>query len=130
GPERALAEVAAGEDGAASSGAAAAAPSAAPPVASLGAADLEARLLGPFEVRVEGRALDAATWSYAKPKELLAWLLLNPAGGSRDEVGRALWPDASPAQVKNSFHVTVHHLRKALGGSEWIVLEGVRYRLS
>ena len=27
----------------------------------------------------------------------------------KDQIGLSLWPDASPAQVRNSFHVTLHH---------------------
>src|SRR5690606_38104505 len=34
----------------------------------------------------------------------------------------------SAAQVKNTFHVTLHRLRKALDYPEWIVSEGDRYR--
>jgi DNA-binding SARP family transcriptional activator len=45
----------------------------------------------------------------------------------RDQV---FWPDASPAQVKNSFHVTLHHLRKVLGKNEWVVFDSDRYRIN
>ncbi|HSM06072.1 MAG TPA: BTAD domain-containing putative transcriptional regulator, partial [Longimicrobiales bacterium] len=57
------------------------------------------------------------------------YLLLHPGGRSRDQVGDALWPEATDARAKNSFHVTLHHLRKALGHPEWIGIEGERYRV-
>jgi len=92
--------------------------------------DLGVRALGPLHVEVQGRPVQAEAWAYAKPKELLVYLLTHPAGRTRDEIGQALWPEAEPARVKNSFHVTVHHLRKALGHPEWLVRDGERYLLS
>jgi predicted ATPase/two-component SAPR family response regulator len=90
--------------------------------------DLRARLLGGFDVWVEGARVEA--WSYAKPKELLAYLLAHPRGRTRAEIGAAIWPDATAAQLRNSFHVTMHHLRKALGRADWVVIENERYRIA
>jgi predicted ATPase/DNA-binding SARP family transcriptional activator len=94
------------------------------------AADLHVSALGPLEVAAGGRVLGGESWPYTKPKELLLLLLLHPAGRTREQVGRVMWPGASATQVKNSFHVTLHHLRKALGSPEWIVIDGDRYRLA
>jgi len=91
---------------------------------------LRVRALGPFEVEVEGTVQDPEEWSYARPRELLVFLLLHARGATREEIGLALWPGATAAQVRNSFHVTTHHLRKRLGRPDWIVLEGERYRLA
>jgi DNA-binding SARP family transcriptional activator len=50
-------------------------------------------------------------------------------------VGLALWPDASAGQLRGSFHVMLHHLRRALGGADrdaarpWIAFADGRYRL-
>jgi DNA-binding SARP family transcriptional activator len=74
--------------------------------------------------------VEAGAWSYARPRELLLFLLLNPRGVTRQEIGDAIWPDATSNQVKNSYHVTLHHLRKRLGDPSWIVLSGERYRLA
>jgi predicted ATPase/DNA-binding SARP family transcriptional activator len=95
-----------------------------------GAVDLRIRALGPLRVEVRGRPLDGGVWSYAKPRELLVFLAVHPAGRTRDEIGRAIWAGASSAQVKNSFHVSLHHLRKTLGDGEWVVMDGDRYRLA
>ena len=91
-------------------------------------AALRIRTLGTFEL--EGERVEGGGWSYARPRELLLFLLLHPRGAIRAELGEALWPDATPPQLKNSFHVTLHHLRKRLGDPDWILLEGDRYRLA
>jgi len=54
---------------------------------------------------------------------------MHPDGRTKEQVGLAFWPDASAAQLRNSFHVTLHRLRKALGGSEWVTLVNDRYRI-
>jgi predicted ATPase/DNA-binding SARP family transcriptional activator len=90
--------------------------------------DLAVRLFGSLEVSVRGEPVTG--WAYAKPKELLAFLLAHRRGRTRPEIGAAIWPDATPAQLRNSFHVTLHHLRKALGHADWVVIENERYRLS
>jgi predicted ATPase/DNA-binding SARP family transcriptional activator len=103
-------------------------PAAASPAPTPVAADLCVRALGTFEVEVQGTAVSA--WPYAKPKELLAFLLLRPHGRTRAEIGAALWPEASPAQVRNSFHVTMHHVRRTIGHADWVVLDGERYMIA
>ncbi len=89
---------------------------------------LRIRTLGGFEL--EGERVEGGAWNYARPRELLLLLLLNPRGVTRQEIGEAIWPDSTSAQVKNSYHVTLHHLRKRLGDPAWIVLSGDRYRLA
>ena len=100
------------------------------PTAGGATAKLRVRAMGRFEVVVEDRTLPNELWAYGKPKELLVYLALHPAGRPRDQIARDLWPSATPSQLKNSFHVTLHHLRKALGHPEWIVVEEQRYRLA
>jgi DNA-binding SARP family transcriptional activator len=70
-------------------------------------------LLGPLEVRHEGRMIEIRR---GKPRALLALLLLNagrvvPAEKLIDE----LWGDAPPATAVTALHVYVSGLRKALG---------------
>lgn len=92
-------------------------------------ADLRVRALGPLRIFLGERPLEGDAFGSSKPRELLLLLLTNPHGCARELVGMAFWPDASAAQVKNSFHVTLHRLRKALEHPDWIVVEGERYRL-
>lgn len=89
---------------------------------------LVVRGFGALEVLRDGRLLTNEDWTYAKPRELLFRLLTTPAGCTKEQIGLDLWPDASPARLRSSFHVTVHHLRRALGAPEWIAFSEGRYR--
>jgi predicted ATPase/DNA-binding SARP family transcriptional activator len=93
-------------------------------------AALTVRALGALEIRRAGVPVPPDAWRYAKPRELLLYLLSHPEGRTREQVGLDFWPEISAAQVKNNFHVTLHHLRKALGGAEWIRFERGRYRVA
>jgi predicted ATPase/DNA-binding SARP family transcriptional activator len=90
---------------------------------------LRVRALGPLQVLVGDRAIDSAAWGSARPRELLVYLMMHPEGRTKEQVGLAFWPEASTAQLRNSFHVTLHRLRKALGGNEWITLVNDRYQV-
>lgn len=90
---------------------------------------LVVRTMGPVEIEVDGRRLDGEAWPYARPRELLLLLVARPAGATREQIGEALWPDSTPARIKNSFHVTLHHLRRTLDRPDWIELAGGFYRL-
>jgi DNA-binding SARP family transcriptional activator len=87
------------------------------------------RDLGPLQISWSGKSLDLESRSSARARELLVFLAMHPAGATKEEAGVALWPDASTEQLKNSFHVTLHRLRKILGSSDVIDSEGGRYRL-
>lgn len=90
---------------------------------------LEVLALGTVRVLRDGVELAPAAWSYAKPRELLLYLLAHPEGRTREQIGLDFWPEISAAQVKNNFHVTLHHLRKALGGAGFVRFERGRYRV-
>ena len=92
-------------------------------------AQLRVLALGPLQVFVNERLIDIAAWGSARPRELLVYLLMHPEGRTKEQVGLAFWPDASAAQLRNNFHVTLHRLRKTLGGSDWVCLSGERYRV-
>jgi predicted ATPase/DNA-binding SARP family transcriptional activator len=98
--------------------------------AAMAVSALQVRALGPLEVVRDGVHLTRDDWTHARPRELLLHLLCHPAGRTREQIGLVFWPDASPAQVKNSFHVALHHLRKTLGRPEWVVFDGGRYRIN
>jgi predicted ATPase/DNA-binding SARP family transcriptional activator len=85
--------------------------------------------LGPLQVFVGGKPVDTSAWGSARPRELLVYLLMHPEGRTKEQVGLAFWPDASTAQMRNNFHVTLHRLRKALGGAHWVTLTAERYRI-
>ncbi|HEX7978894.1 MAG TPA: BTAD domain-containing putative transcriptional regulator [Gemmatimonadaceae bacterium] len=92
-------------------------------------ARLRVLALGPLQVFVDGELVESMAWGSARPRELLVFLLMHPEGRTKEQVGLAFWPDASSAQLRNSFHVTLHRLRRALGNPEWITLSHDRYRI-
>lgn len=93
-----------------------------------GKAQPELRLfaLGPARVLRGKHALEPSDWTYAKARELLFYLLCH-RGRTKEQIGLALWPDASPAQLRDNLHATLRHLRRALGRPEWILFEGGCY---
>ena len=90
---------------------------------------LHVRDLGPLQITLGGKPLVAERASN-RARELLVFLLAHPHGRTKEEVGVAFWPDATTEQVKNSFHVTLHRLRKLLGGAESVVADGARYTIA
>lgn len=85
--------------------------------------------LGAGRVLVGDRPIAASDWTYARAKELLFYLATEgPA--SREQIGLIFWPDASPEQLRRNLGVTLHHLRKALGDSEWVIFEKESYRFN
>jgi predicted ATPase/two-component SAPR family response regulator len=82
--------------------------------------------LGPARVEIEGLPIDSPDW-IQKSRELLYYLLSHPAGRTKEQIGIALWPEASTTQLRSSFHDTVFRLRRALGGKEWVVFGKRRY---
>jgi two-component SAPR family response regulator len=87
---------------------------------------LRAVALGGSRVYVDDRLSTPADWTFAKPRELLFYLLTRRAS-SKHEIGLALWPRASASQLRNSFHTALYHLRRALGAADWIRFEHGRY---
>jgi predicted ATPase/DNA-binding SARP family transcriptional activator len=92
--------------------------------------DLRVLALGPLRIFRAGELLREGAWPYARPRELLLFLLAHPPGRTREQIGAEFWPESSSAKVKNSFHVTLHHLRKVLGASDWVVQDNERYRVN
>jgi predicted ATPase/DNA-binding SARP family transcriptional activator len=116
------------EEAARRSRAATAASPVADPVSAL-PPDVRACALGPLQIFTGGRPLEGDAFGSSRPRELLLLLLCYPEGCTREQAGLAFWPESSAAQVKNSFHVMLHRLRKALEHPEWIINAGDRYRL-
>jgi predicted ATPase/DNA-binding SARP family transcriptional activator len=85
--------------------------------------------LGPLQVFVGGRPVESSAWGSARPRELLVYLLMHPEGRTKEQAGLDFWPDASTAQLRNNFHVTLHRLRRALGNADSVTLADDRYRL-
>ncbi len=82
--------------------------------------------LGGARVEKSGAPLESPDW-ILKPRELLYYLLTHPEGRTKEQIGLALWPEASTARLRSSFHDTVFRLRRALGAKEWIAFRKGRY---
>ncbi len=91
-------------------------------------ATLHVHDLGPLRITMGGSELASEGRASGRARELLVFLAARPS--TKEEVGVAFWPDATTEQVKNSFHVTLHRLRKLLGGSETVIADGGRYTLA
>lgn len=90
---------------------------------------MRVQTLGQLQVALGDAVIEPSAWGSARPRELLVYLLMHPSGRTKEQVGLAFWPDASPAQMRNNFHVTLHRLRKTLGTADWVRLDGDRYRI-
>ena len=87
---------------------------------------LRIRALGEATVSRGDVPVTAADWGYAKPRELLFLLATSPPM-TRDQLGAALWPDQPAHQLGNSLHTALRGLRRALGGSDWVLYSDRRY---
>ncbi|HKA68285.1 MAG TPA: BTAD domain-containing putative transcriptional regulator [Actinomycetes bacterium] len=73
---------------------------------------LEARLLGPLEVRVNGSAV--SSWNGPRGASVLRYLLARRQHAcSRDELLEEFWPDVPIAAARNRLQVAVSGLRRA-----------------
>lgn len=89
-------------------------------------AELRVLGLGSAQLLRREEPVPASAWTYSKPRELLFYLLSH-GGRTRDQIGEALWPERSSAQIRSSVSVALHHLRRALGRADWVVLDDDRY---
>jgi DNA-binding SARP family transcriptional activator len=81
-------------------------------------AGVRIRLLGGFEVTVDGRPVAADAWRLRKAKTLVKLLAL--AGGHRlhrEALVAVLWPDRDGASATNNLHQALYVARRALAGT-------------
>src|SRR3990172_4958136 len=73
---------------------------------------LEVRLLGRFDVRLDGRSVEIAS---RPAQSLLAYLVLNPgAAHRREQLAGLLWPDASESHARGSLRQALWQIRQAI----------------
>lgn len=76
---------------------------------------LEGRLLGPFEVRVDGTLI--ASWPGRRGASVLRYLLYRRQHAcARDELLGEFWPDVPVGAARNRLQVAVSGLRRAFAG--------------
>jgi len=73
---------------------------------------LAVRLLGGFEVKVDGRRVPARDWRSSKARLAFAYLVLRPDGVSREQLIELLYPRDDPA--RSAVNVTITRIRYAL----------------
>src|SRR3954447_17867545 len=84
---------------------------------------VEIRVLGGFEVSVDGRRVPAERWRQRRASGLVKLLALAPRHRlHREQVIDALWPDLPPAAGAANLRKAAHHARAALGAKDAVVL--------
>jgi DNA-binding SARP family transcriptional activator/pimeloyl-ACP methyl ester carboxylesterase len=92
---------------------------------------LSVRLLGAFEVRVDGRTVPAEVWRHRRAAELVKLLALAPRHRlHREQVIDTLWPELSPDAGAANLRKAAHHARRALGAADAVVLRGEHVALA
>ncbi len=96
------------------------------------------RLLGRFEVVVDGTPVDDSAWRGRKAQQLVK-LLAVAAGRSlhREQIADALWPDLDAESAERQLHKAIHAARRALEpelgsgvDSAWIITQDRTVSLS
>ncbi len=83
---------------------------------------LETRLLGEFDVRVDGQPVEIPS---RPAQSLLAYLVLNPdTKHRREKLAGLLWPDSEEANARSNLRHALWRLRKAIG-DEFFVADKV-----
>jgi len=86
---------------------------------------VEIRVLGEFDVSVNGRRVPAQAWQQRRASELVKLLALAPRHRlQREQVIDALWPALAPSAGAANLRKAAHYARAALGSKEAVVLRG------
>lgn len=86
---------------------------------------LGVRVLGRFEVHVDGRLVPADDWRVRRAGELVKLLALSSRQRlHRDLVIDTFWPDLSPEAGSANLRKAAHHARRTLGIESAVVLRG------
>jgi DNA-binding SARP family transcriptional activator len=85
----------------------------------------EVRLLGRFEVWVDGHVTPERGWSRRAAATLVKLLAIAPGQRlHREQVIDILWPDETPALAAPKLHKAAHYARHAAGRLDAVVLRG------
>jgi DNA-binding SARP family transcriptional activator len=88
------------------------------------------RLLGGFQVAVEGRPVAVEAWRHRRGADLVKLLALAPQHSlHRDQVMDQLWPELAADPSAANLRKAVHYARRALGGMDAVDADGDMVRL-
>jgi DNA-binding SARP family transcriptional activator len=91
---------------------------------------VEVRLLGSFQVLVDGHVLPPVLWTRRHSAALVKLLALTPDRSlHREQVIDALWPDLGLHEAAPRLHKAAHYARKTLGHRSAILLSADTVRL-
>src|SRR4051794_12007582 len=86
---------------------------------------VDVRVLGGFEVSVDGRPVPGRVWQQRRASELVKLLALAPRHRlQREQALDALWPELAPDAGAANLRKAAHYARAALGSKEAVVLRG------
>ncbi len=86
---------------------------------------VEVRLLGPFQVVLDGRPVPDILWARRDAASLVKLLSLRRDGQlHREQVMDLLWPDLGVDEAAPRLHKAAHFARKAVGRADAVVLRG------
>lgn len=84
---------------------------------------IDVRLLGAFELRVDGALMPESAWAHARAKDLVKLLAISPGHRlSRDRVVDELWPRLGRDAGLANLHKAAHHGRWTIGHAGAVVL--------
>jgi DNA-binding SARP family transcriptional activator len=86
---------------------------------------VDVRMLGGFEVEVDGAVIDTDAFAQRRGADLVKLLALAPGHRlARDQAIELLWPRLTPEAGAANLHKAAHHARRALGARDAVVLAG------
>ena len=84
---------------------------------------VQIRVLGEFEIVVDGTLVDQASFARRDPARLSKFLALAPGRRlHREQVIDALWPDVAGDSAVGRLHKAAHYVRRATGVADSVVL--------
>lgn len=84
---------------------------------------IEIRVLGGFEILIDGGPDVSGDLRRRDPARLVKLLAVTPGHRlARDQVLEALWPEVAPDLAANRLHKAAHHVRRATGVAQAVVL--------
>ena len=73
------------------------------------------KVLGGFEVRLDGKILETESWGGTMAQKLLKVMVaMGPRSVNKEAMIDALWPEAAPAAAERNFKTALHRLRRTL----------------
>ena len=87
---------------------------------------LDIQALGAVRVLLDGKPVTSVEWQTQTIRDLFFLILSEPQGWSKEMLGEILWPESSPAQLKNRFKNSIYRLRRTLH-QDVVRFDGERY---